>query len=411
MVRKELCSPALWGVEFMGRKKVVIKDDRVAAVLRRHPWVLSSSVSMVEPGIANGEVVDVVSKDGEFLARGIYNKESRIWVRLYTWASDRSLDEDFWREKLSQAIDLREKLGYLDPEGACRLVFSEGDGLSGLIVDRYGPYLVVQPTALGIAERLSTFTKLLVQLINPRGVLVRKDPSAAEVEGFSLDSAVAVGEVPEVVTIQEHGLHHKVDLRSGQKTGFYLDQRENRLAAARYLRGRRVLDLYCYTGGFSLAALILGKATSVEGVDSSERAIRLARETCSEHNLSNASFLEAEVFSLLEKYVAEGRRYDAIILDPPRFASRRGQIAEALRAYHFVNRMAVQLLEPGGILITCSCSGRVTRADFLRVLFGVAEKTGRTLQVLEQRGAAPDHPVNVFCPETDYLKCFICRVL
>jgi 23S rRNA (cytosine1962-C5)-methyltransferase len=398
-------------VEAMGRKKVVIKDDRVPAVLRRHPWVLSSSISMVEPGIANGEVVDVVSKDGQFLARGIYNKESRIRVRLYTWVNDQPLDEDFWRERLSRAIELRERLGYMDPQGACRLVFSEGDEVSGLIVDRYGPYLVLQPTALGIAERLSTFIKILVQLTNPQGVLVRKDPSAAEVEGFSLETGVVMGEVPEVVTIQEHGIRHKVDLRGGQKTGFYLDQRENRLAAGRYLAGCRVLDLYCYTGGFSLAALLLGKAASVEGVDSSEKALRLARETCSEYNLANASFVEAEVFSLLEKYAAENRRYEAVILDPPRFASRRGQIAEALRAYHFVNRMAVQLLEPGGILITCSCSGRVSRADFLRVLFGVAEKTGRAIQVLEQRGAAPDHPLNVFCPETDYLKCCICRVL
>ncbi|MCS7238645.1 MAG: class I SAM-dependent rRNA methyltransferase [Thermoguttaceae bacterium] len=395
----------------MAGKRVIIKDDRVPAVLRRHPWVLSSSVMMVESGVGHGDVVDVVTKDGQFLARGIYNKKSRIRVRLYTWDENELLDRDFWRARIVRAVELREQLGYLDPEGACRLVFSEGDALSGLIVDRYGPYLVFQPTAFGLAERLSTFTEIFKEILGPKGILVRKDPAASAAEGFELPEGVLFGEVPEVVTIVEHGIRHRVDLRKGQKTGFYLDQRENRLAAARYLAGRRILDLYCYTGGFSLTAAIRGQARSIEAVDSSDRALQLAREVSSDHGIANIVFLEAEVFPLLEKYVAEGRKFEGVILDPPRFASRRGQIAQALRAYHFVNRLAVSLLEPGGILVSCSCSGRVSRAEFMQVLFGVAEKTGRTIQVLEQRGAAPDHPVNVFCPETDYLKCFICRVI
>lgn len=392
-------------------KRVYIKEDRIPAVLRRHPWVLSSSVAMAESGIANGDVVDVVGPGGQFLARGIYNKKSRIRVRLFAWDAAVSLDAEFWRQAILRAIELRKTLGYLDPEGACRLVFSEGDGLSGLIVDRYGPYLVVQPTALGLAARVSTIVEILKELLQPAGILIRKDPAAAEAEGFEIPEGVIFGEVPPLVTVVEHGVRHKVDLLKGQKTGFYLDQRENRLAAARYLSGKRVLDLYCYTGGFSLTAALVGSAQAIEAVDSSERALQLARQVAEEHSLSQINFVEAEVFPLLEKYVAEGRKFDAVILDPPRFASRRGQITQALRAYHFVNRLAVTLLEPGGILVTCSCSGRVSRTDFLHVLFGVAEKTGRTIQVLEQRGAAPDHPVNVFCPESDYLKCFICRVL
>lgn len=366
---------------------------------------------MVETGVSHGDIVDVVTQDGQFLARGIYNRKSRIRVRLYTWDEGVQLDRDFWQARIIQAIELRQRLGYLDPEGACRVVFSEGDSLSGLIVDRYGPYLVFQPTAFGLAERLSLFAEIFRQLLSPKGILVRKDPAASAVEGFDVPEGVLFGEVPDVVTIVEHGIRHKVDLRKGQKTGFYLDQRENRLAAARYLADRTVLDLYCYTGGFSLTAALRGPARWIQAVDSSERALQLARQVSEEHGLRNVEFVEAEVFPLLEKYVSEGRKFEAVVLDPPRFASRRGQIAQALRAYHFVNRLAVSLLEPGGILVTCSCSGRVSRTEFLQVLFGVAEKTGRTLQVLEQRGAAPDHPVNVFCPETDYLKCFICRVI
>ncbi len=393
------------------KKRVYIKEERVVALVRRHPWVLSTSVAMVEDGIADGDVVDVVSPEGQFLARGIYNKKSRIRVRLYTWDSAVELDHAFWKEKIRTAIELREVLGYMASDGACRLIFSEGDGLSGLIVDRYGPYLVIQPTALGLGKRLPIFVEIFQELLRPAGIVVRKEPTSAGAEGFDLPEGVVCGEVPPLVMIAEHGIRHKVDLHKGQKTGFYLDQRENRLAAARYLRGRRVLDLYCYTGGFSLTAAALGGAESIEAVDSSERAIALAREGARENSIECVRFSQTEVFPLLETYVSQGRKFDAVVLDPPRFASRRGQIAQALRAYHFINRLAVMLLEPGGILVSCSCSGRVSRTEFLQVLFGVAEKTGRTIQVLEQRGAAPDHPVNVFCPETDYLKCFICRIL
>jgi 23S rRNA (cytosine1962-C5)-methyltransferase len=202
-----------------------------------------------------------------------------------------------------------------------------------------------------------------------------------------------------------------VDLRTGPKTGFYLDQRENRQAAATYLGGRRVLDLFCFSGGFSLAAAKLGGAHEVLGIDSSDKAIALARANAELNGVTNARFVQEDCFQALERRVAAAERFSAVILDPPKFTRTRQSVNDALRAYHRINRLAVELLEPDGILVTCSCSGSVSREDFLAMLAGVAQKTRRGLQVLEQRGAAPDHPVSPTCPENEYLKCFVCRVL
>ncbi len=393
------------------RKKVVIKPKKALALIRGHPWVLSSSVSLVDEAVADGEVVDVVSEQGQFIARGIYNSKSHICVRLYTQSADEELDWNFWRTRLQRAIALRHQLGLLEPQGACRLVFSEADGLSGLVVDRYGPYLVVQITAQAMAVRTEELIPLLIELVNPQGILVRWDPAAATAEGVAATAGRTWGEVPEQVTIREHGTWFRVDLVAGQKTGFYLDQRDNRRAAAEYLAGADMLDMYCYTGGFALVAARVGQAKSVLAFDSSSRAIQLAKANAELNGLTNAQFEVGEAFEVLENFVRQGRRFDAVVLDPPRFAGHRRKIDQALRAYHWLNRLAVQVLHPGGILVTCSCSGRVSRQQFLDMLAGVAEKTRRSFQILEQRGAAADHPVLLACPETEYLKCVICRVL
>jgi 23S rRNA (cytosine1962-C5)-methyltransferase len=212
------------------------------------------------------------------------------------------------------------------------------------------------------------------------------------------------------VFIEEHGLRYGVDLLAGQKTGFYLDQRENRRAASAYLRGRQVLDLFCYSGGFSLTASRLGAAREVLGVDTSEKAVALARANAELNGVTNALFEQGDGFQVLDDFLAAGRRFDAIVLDPPKFTRTRQSVNDALRAYHRLNRVAADLLNPDGILVTCSCSGSVTREDFLQMLAVVAQKCGRDIQVLEQRGASPDHPVSATCPESEYLKCFICRV-
>lgn len=377
----------------------------------RHPWVLEKSILPPRPVPADGDVVDLITADGKWVARGIYNGQSRIRLRLYSWDRGQSLDRDFWRNRLAAAVELRRLLGYDDPAGACRLVFSEADGLSGLIVDRYGEHLVVQTTALAMAHRVGEIGDLLGEILSPRGITVRTDRKIAAMEGMETQEAVLRGEpLPPSVTLRENGLSFQVDLGAGQKTGYYLDQRENRLAAAACLAGRRVLDMFCYVGGFSLAAAKLGGAREVLAFDSSQRAVEQARANAALNGVQNVRFEVAEAFETLESLASAGERFGAVILDPPRFAGTRQSIDHALRAYHRLNRLGVQLLEPGGILVTCSCSGRVSRDDFSRMLYGVVRRTRREIQILQQRGPSPDHPVRPSCPETDYLKCFICRV-
>ena len=297
-------------------------------------------------------------------------------------------------------------------QGAARLVFSEGDGLSGLIVDRYADFLAVQVTALAMAVRLPQIAAMLVELTGPQGIMIRTERGVSRAEGIELRDGPYWGIMPDgPLVIVDHGLQYELDLAEGQKTGFYLDQRENRAAAARYFRDRRVLDMFCYSGGFSLAAAALGGAREVLGVDTSQKAVALAEANARRNGIANVQFQCGDGFETLETLLRSGQRFGGVVLDPPKFARSRSASDEALRAYHWLNRLGVALLEPGGILVTCSCSGHVSREDFLYMLVGVSQQTGRTIQVLEQRGASPDHPINAACLESEYLKCFICRVL
>jgi 23S rRNA (cytosine1962-C5)-methyltransferase len=391
--------------------RVVLRPRKVRPFFGRHPWVLETAVAQVLGDPADGDVVDLYSDRGQWVARGCYNRHSRIRVRLYSWVAEQPLDTEFWRGRLQSAIELRRQLGYLQPSGGCRLVFSEADGLSGLLVDRFGDFLVAQVTALAMAKRLAELVPIVRELIPHRGLLLKVDRDMSRTEGFVLEDQLIDGVGPDgPVFIEEHGVRFGVDLLAGQKTGFFLDQRQNRLAAAQYCAGRRVLDLFCYTGGFALVAAAAGQAREVLGIDSSQKAITLARANVQLNGLAKAHFEEADCFERLEGLVAEGERFGAIVLDPPKFARSRTAVESALRAYHHLNRLAVSALEPGGILVTCSCSGHVSREDFAFMLADVAQRTGREIQILEQRGAAPDHPVAATCMESDYLKCFICRV-
>lgn len=398
--------------------RVYLRPRKALPFYGRHPWVLDSAVARVEPAPSDaldGAVVDLVSDKGKFIARGFYNGKSRIRVRLATWSPDEALDEGFFRRRIAAAILLREQIGYERvaerATSAARLVYSESDGLSGLIVDRYGDFLVLQATSLAIGQRLEMIQAILFDLLRPHGILLKSEKSMARLEGAGLAEGHYWGQLPQApITIFESGLTFQVDLREGQKTGFYLDQRENRRAAAAYLRGRRVLDLFCYTGGFALAAAALGGAREVLGIDASKRAIAQARANAQLNGLAQCKFDVADGFQTLDALAQEQEKFDAVILDPPKFARSRSGLAQALMAYHRINRAAVELLSAGGILVTCSCSGSVTREDFLLMLSGVAQKSGRDIQILEIRGAAPDHPVSATCLETEYLKCVIARV-
>jgi 23S rRNA (cytosine1962-C5)-methyltransferase len=414
--------------------RVVLRPRKALPFYGRHPWVRDSAVDRVEPlSIAgehfldlDGQTVDLVSDKGKFIARGFYNGKSRIRVRLHSWSPLESLDEAFFRRRIETAIELRQRIGYEAPgrnatenvpyseareTTAVRLVFSEADGLSGLVVDRYGDYLVVQVTSLAIAQRLEMIVSILQELLAPQAIVLRTEKNMAQIEGVVLVEGSTWGELPDgSLEIHEHGLRYQVDLHEGQKTGLYLDQRENRRVAADYVRDRRVLDLFCYTGGFAMCAAKLGGAAEVLGIDSSKKAIAQARANSELNSLSNVQFDVGDGFQTLDRLLDQEAKFDVVILDPPKFARNRSGANQALMAYHRLNRAALGLLPPGGILITCSCSGSVSREDFRLMLSGVAQKSGRELQILDQRGAAADHPVSATCLETEYLKCFVCRV-
>jgi 23S rRNA (cytosine1962-C5)-methyltransferase len=392
--------------------QVMLKPRKAQPFFGRHPWVLDTAVARVEGQPADGDVVDLVSEKGRFIARGLFNSCSKLRVRLYTWDATELLDTVFFHRRLETAINFRRTLGFTKPSEATRLVFSEADGLSGLIVDRYGEYLVVQATSLAIWRRLDQIAESLKQLTHARGIVLRQEGGAVKLEGFPHEEDRHWGELPQgPVFIEEHGLRYGVDLREGQKTGFYLDQRDNRRVAASYFSGRRVLDMFCYSGGFAMNAVRHGRAAEVLCVDTSEKAIALASANAELNGLSNMHFQTGDGFRTLQELNEQGEQFGAVILDPPKFARRRDAVNDALMAYHRINRLAVNLLQPDGILVTCSCSGHVTREDFLHMLAGVSQRSGRNLQVLEQRGAAADHPVAATCLESEYLKCFICRVV
>ncbi len=391
---------------------VILKPKRARPFFGRHPWVLDAAVARVEGSPADGDVVDLATQEGKFVARGLWNSASRLRVRLYAFAAEVQLDDALWRARLESAVALRRSLGLDARDGAARLVNSEGDDLSGLIVDRYGDYLAVQVTALAMARRLDTLSATLMDLVAPRGILLRgADRGLAKLEGLQLPDRLLCGTAPEgPIFVREHGLTFGVDLTEGQKTGYYLDQRDNRQAAARYARGRRVLDMFCYSGGFAVACAVTGAARSVLAVDGSSRATALAKANAELNGAANVAVETADAFEKLDALRDGGERFGMVILDPPKFARSRATAEDALRAYHRINRVGVDLLEPGGILVTCSCSGSVSRDAFLEMLGGVAQRSGRPLQFLECRGAGPDHPVSASCLEGEYLKCVIARV-
>lgn len=391
--------------------QVTLRTEKRGTFFARHPWVLDKSLAKVPAGLEAGACVDLVLPDGQWVARGIFNGQSRIRVRLYTWAKNQPLDDAFWARQLELAVSWREQLGLLRPHGAARLVFSEADGLSGLIVDKYGDHLVVQFTALALQQRREMILAWLIDRLRPQSIQIRVEDRVIRAEAMEDLNGCVHGELPnESVEIDEHGIRIQLDIRTGQKTGYYLDQRDNRVQAATYLGGRSVLDVCCYVGGFSLAAAKAG-ATEVLGIDGSEKAVEQARFHAQLNGLTQAHFEVGDCFDTLERFGREGRQFGGIVLDPPRFAGSRQSINQALQAYHRLNRLALQILEPGGVLVSCSCSGLVTRDDFRQVLVGAGRKAGRDLQLVEQRGAAADHPVRVACPETEYLKCFIARVV
>lgn len=391
-----------------------LKPGRQFPFLARHPWVHAHALIQDGSDLERGQIVELVDMDGNFLARGLVNPHSRLRVRLYTYDHGTQIGPDLWRSRIDAAIARRKLVNPASEMEAERLIFSESDLLSGLIVDRYADCLGVQFTAGALMKWREPILDHLQKACSSRQIVVRVDEKTAKYEGIEPESgtlAIAGSEIADSVAYSQNGLQLAVDLQGGQKTGGYLDQRANHAAAAAYMSGKRVLDVCCYTGGFGLVAAHQG-AESVTAIDSSASALEAAKTAAERNDVAEKmSFVQDDCFDALKRLTEEGQKFDAVILDPPRFAGSRHQIDQAVRAYRRLNSSAVDLLPPGGILVTCSCSGRVSRADFLNMLTDAGRRRQRDIIILENRGPAPDHPLAVSCPESDYLKCIIAQVM
>jgi 23S rRNA (cytosine1962-C5)-methyltransferase len=387
-----------------------LKPSRHFPFLARHPWVHAHALAEDGRDLTCGQVVDLLDHDGNWVGRGLVNPASRLRIRLYAFDSSIDLGPELWATRIDAATERRRLCGPPDPDGAERLIFSESDLISGVIVDRYADCLSVQFTSAALMRWKDAILDHLQASLGARAVMVRVDAKTAKHEGIEpIEDWYRGVESSAPVLYRLNGLQLAVDLRSGQKTGGYLDQRFNHAAAAGYMSGRRVLDVCCYSGGFGLVAAKAG-AAGVVGIDSSEPALTAARQAAERNGIESMEFHNGDCFDELKRLADAGEKFDAVVLDPPRFAGSRHQIDNALRAYTRLNASAIDLLPSGGILVTCSCSGRVSRSDFLNMLLDVGRRRRRDLIVMENRGPAPDHPVAISCPESDYLKCVIAQV-
>lgn len=389
-----------------------LKPGRERPVLRGHPWIFSGAVESVSGDAVTGAPVEVVGHDGTWLARGLLNPGAMLRVRLYTREAGQALEAPFFNNRVDAALVMRENLfrSAGDRTNAWRLIFSESDGLSGLIVDRYADVLSVQVGAAALAPYLGL---ILDHLAERTGCLVhlRVETDDVKREGVDLGRLTSLrSDEGGRVLIRENGLTFTVDIASGQKTGFFLDQRENRARVAAYARGRRLLSAYCYTGAFEVYAAAAG-AAAITGVDRSEPALELARE---HHRMNGTTapteYLRADVPEALRRYRDAGAQFDLIVLDPPRFVAGHAQLEKGLRAYKDINLLALKLLTPGGILATFSCSGLVL-PDMFRTMLGWAEAdSGRRVRILDRLTQPADHPGLTCFPESEYLKGLICYV-
>ncbi len=391
---------------------VVLKPQKAQPFFGRHPWVFAGAVERIEGKPRDGDVVNLMSATGGFVGRGLFNSQSKIIVRLYSWEPEAPLDRAFFKARLERAIALRHDVLKLNtgPNAAYRVVFSEADLLSGVVVDRYADYLTVQFTSLGIAKQKAMFGEILMELLNAKGIYLRTEKGIGQLEGLELHDGMLCGEPPPAeLIIHENHLQFAVNLTEGQKTGYYLDQRDNRVAVAKLALGRRMLDAFSYSGGFGLYAAKAG-ATEVECVDASEPALKLAERNAVLNGLGQLTFTQQDVFGYLDKLVTAGRKFDLIVLDPPKFARNRAAIPKAMQGYRKLHQQAMKLLAPDGVLVSCCCTGLISQEMFEDTIAQVAVESKRDLQILERRGPAPDHPVAVTCRESGYLKCVISRV-
>lgn len=400
----------------------IIRKRRAQPFFGRHPWVFAGAIERIEvpgndaPGDetpAAGTLMQVQSHQGECIGWGLFNPGSNIRIRMYFWEQQPPDLDELFRQRVQQAIEARRTVFDLRrPGSACRLIFSEADQLSGLTADWYDGYLLVQFTSLALYQFREVILNQLQQELQPQGIWLRTEKGMREAEGLEVADGLVSGEdPPRPLFISDGNLQFGVDVQQGQKTGFYLDQRNSRQAVARYTQGHRVLDAFCFSGGFGITAVKSGGATRSLGIDSSQAALDLAAANAELNGVGDrCEFQRGDVKVVLRDMAAQQTQFDTVILDPPRMARTRGGLERAIRGYIKLNLQALQVLVPGGILVTCSCSGLVSRQQFLSVVAETSRQSGRHIRLLETLGQPADHPVSAVCPETEYLKVCVCRV-
>ncbi len=390
---------------------IILKAGREKSLLRRHPWIFSGAIERVDGAPICGDTLMVRDDAGNFLAWAAYNPDSQITARVWSWREEENIDAGFFRLRITNSLAARHTLNLAQGSNGMRLIHAESDGLPGLIVDRYGDVLVIQIGSAGAERWRDIIADILQELCKPACIYERSDSDSRELEGLELCNGVLRGSLPDNVEVTEHGLHFRVDVAAGQKTGFYLDQRDNRALTETLARDKDVLNCFCYTGGFSLYAL-RGGARSVLSIDASADALRIAAENVTRNVLdaTRAEWLDADVFQALRTLRDQGRKFDLIILDPPKFAPTAAFAEKAARGYKDINLLAFKLLRPCGLLCTYSCSGGISEDLFQKIVAGAALDAGVDAQIVHYLHAAADHPVLLSFPEGAYLKGLVLRV-
>src|ERR1700710_389330 len=392
--------------------EVILKKGKEKAVLQRHPWLFSGAIERVKGKPANGEIVKLLNDKGDFMAYGFYNDQSRVALRLLEWDENVAVDEAWFRNKVAVAVAGRSELLSTGATNTCRLIFSESDYLPGLIVDKYADHLAVQVLTSGIEKMMPVIIDELKRLLNPKSVFDKSDASSRQHEGLETTNVVLFGDNPPAsVEVKENNIIYNINIAEGQKSGFYCDQRDNRKIVAGYAKGKKVLDCFSYTGGFTLNALQNG-AASVTSVDSSALAIETLKENIKLNKLDTGKHtaIQSDVNKQLRVFKDAGEIFDIIVLDPPKYAPSRSALDRASRAYKDLNRLGMQLLNRGGLLATFSCSGAMDMETFKQVLAWAALDAGKQVQFIYQFHQPEDHPVRASFPEGEYLKGLLCRV-
>lgn len=386
--------------------RAILKPGKEKRVYTLHPWIFRSDIDRIEGAYNPGDVVDIFSSKGRFLARGFYNPNSQIALRIMTY-KDEKVDRDFIFRRVHDAVEYRKSFADLK---SCRLIFAESDRLPALIVDAFDDILVLQCLALGMEQFKKDIVDALIEEIHPRGIWERNDVPVRRLEGMDLCTGLLYGEVPDRVKISENGVQFWVDVKEGQKTGYFLDQKENRAAIAPFVEDKKVLDCFTHTGSFALHAGFYG-AKEVTGVDISEYACSFATENSVLNHLENkVHFQTANAFDLLSEQSRNGIKYDVIVLDPPAFTKTRSAVESAVKGYKEINLRALKMIEYGGYLVTCSCSQHVQKELFKNIILEAAHDARVFLRQVEFRTQGKDHPILPYAAETEYLKCGIYQV-